>query len=523
MYDVVVVGAGHNGLTCAAFLARAGRRVLVLESEPHIGGMSTTRETVAEAPGYKMNPCAVDTLMTNIPRSVITELGLASYGYREAHPDPWGAYLGPEGESIGLWRDRRRTVEEIATFSVRDAERFDRFCEIFIDLWTVLAPYLQDHPTRPRARTVGELLWRAARRRRSLLPAAKLLLTSPRQLVDEWFEREEVRAMLTAYAAGSTAPLEEPGSGAFIGVMTIHFGWGITRPVGGMGSLPAALAAAATAHGAEVRVNSPVASVLVDDEGRSRGVRLASGEEIASRQVVAAIHPGHLINDLVDPQFVPRDVADEIRGLRDLGHGIGVTKVDAALSRRPDLRCGRPELWGSYMLINPEVAYLQRAIRSSVAGELPAEVPMWMLMPSAADRTQVPPGSSGDTLYLYTPTVPCDVRGGWPAARQVWADRVIGVVEEYAPGTRDALIGTHVKDPDELARMTGGHGSITHLDMSPDQMGPWRPTRSLSGYRTPVEGLWHAGAGAHPVGGVTGWSGRTVARTTDRALARAAL
>jgi beta-carotene ketolase (CrtO type) len=269
-----------------------------------------------------------------------------------------------------------------------------------------------------------------------------------------------------------------------------------------------------------VRVNTPVASILVRDDGSARGVRTASGEEIAARQVIATIHPGHLVNDLIEPQFVPQHVREEVRGLRDLGHGIGVTKIDAALSQRPDLLCGRPELWGSYMLINPEVDYLKRAIRSSMTGELPAEVPMWLLMPSAVDRTQVPPGSPGDTLYIYTPTVPCEVRGGWPAARQTWSDRAIDVVEQYAPGTRDALIGTYVKDPDELARMTGGHGSITHLDMSPDQMGPWRPCRSLAGYRTPVEGLWHAGAGAHPVGGVTGWSGRTVARTALRSLSR---
>lgn len=519
MYDAIVVGAGHHGLTCAAYLAREGKRVVVLEREPWLGGMTYSKETVEAAPGFLMNPCAVDLLFTNLQPSIVDDLKLESFGLRQVAPDPWGAYLGPGGESIGLWKSLDRTVAEIRRHSVRDAERFAELCALWCDFWHVASPYLMDHPTRPRARTVGELSWRALRARRSLAPVARMLTTSPYQLIGEMFESEAVRALLAVYAAGSEAPLQEPGSGAVLGVIMLHIGWGIKRPVGGMQHFTEALASCLRHHGGETRTDAAVDEILLDGS-RACGVRLHTGEELRARQVIGALDP-HTLMGLVDERHVPQATKDELRVLRVNGHNVNNTKIDVALEHRPGLVCDRPELWGSYMLLGDGLDHVDRAVRSSMVGEIPEELPMWALMPSAVDRSQVPPGSAGDTLYLFCTSVPHELSGGrsWQDHRGALADRAIGLLDAVAPGTKDATIGSWVKSPDELNHMTY-RGSYVAVDMSLNQMGPYRPTRSLAGYRTPIAGLWHTGAGAHPFGGVHGWAGRTTARTVAKALAK---
>jgi beta-carotene ketolase (CrtO type) len=521
VHDAIIIGGGHHGLTCGAYLARAGRQVLVLEREAWLGGMAYSQETVPEAPGFLMNPCAVDLLFTNLKPSIIDELHLESFGLRQISPDPWGAYLGPDGAAIGLWRSLERTVAEIRPYSRRDADRFAELCGLWCDFWRVAAPYLMDHPTRPRPRTVAELAWRAIQSRRSLARVVRMLMNSPHQLIEEMFVSEEVKSLLAVYAAGSEAPLREPGSGAVLGVIMLHIGWGIKRPVGGMAEFTAALAACLRHHGGEVRTAAPVSQILAAADGSVHGVRLESGEELRARQVIGALDPVTLM-ELVEPRLVPDTLADELRTIRINGWGVNNTKIDVALSRRPDLLCRRPELWGSYMLIGPGLDYVDRAIAASMRGEIPAEVPMWALMPSAGDRSQVPPGSEGDTMYLFCTSVPHELSGGrgWVDHREAFGRRAISTFDAFAPGTNDAVIGCYVKSPQELNHMTH-RGSYVVVDMSLNQMGPFRPTPSLAGYRTPLANLWHTGAGAHPMGGVHGWAGRTTARTVELALRRA--
>lgn len=521
-YDAIIVGGGHHGLTCACYLARGGRRVVVLEREPWLGGMTYSRETVVEAPGYLMNPCAVDLLFTNIQPSIVDELRLESFGLRQIAPDPWGSYLGPDGAAIGLWKDLGRTVGEIGRFSRRDAARFEELCRLWCTFWRTAAPYLMDHPTRPRPRTVAELAWRAARHGRELLPVARMLMSSPYEQIEEMFESEEVKALLAVYAAGSEAPLREPGSGAVLGVIMLHIGWGIKRPVGGMGTFTASLEKCLRHHGGEARAGATVERVLTSDDGRACGVRLRSGEELFAEQVVGALDPVRLMG-LVEPELVPERTKRQLDTIRVNGWGVNNTKIDVALSRRPELLCNRPELWGSYMLIGPGLDYVGRAIDASIRGEIPDEVPMWALMPSAIDRSQVPEESAGDTMYLFCTSVPQRLSNGrdWADHRQAFGDHAIATLDHFAPGTREAVIGHWVKSPDELRHMTH-EGSYVVVDMAPHQMGPFRPVPSMAGYRTPVAGLWHTGAGAHPMGGVHGWQGRTTARVVEKALRRRA-
>jgi beta-carotene ketolase (CrtO type) len=520
MYDAIVIGGGHNGLTCAAFLARAGRRVLVLERRSVVGGMCTTEETVPEAPGFKMNPCAVDTALVNIPTSVIDQLDLARYGLRFVKPDPWAAYVNPDGASIGMWSDRGRTAAEIARFSRRDAEAFERFCDMLTEAWWAMMPYFQDHPIRPSARTIGQMLWRAAKGRRSLRGAARVFLGSPEQVIEEHFEREEVKAVLANLAAWSMLPLQEDGSAGVLAMMCTYFKWPVTRPIGGSGAFTEALAACVRDHGGEVRLTAPVEEVLVR-EGVARGVRLAGGEQLMARHVIGALDPARLIGELLDPANVPEQTQRELRALGNQRWNITCLKADVAFSASPVLACGRQELLQGYLLLGPTLGYIRQAQLESMCGQLPEHMAMGPMFPSLVEPTQVPRGSAGCTCYLYMPSVPFELAGGadWDEVGDGYISRVIHELDRYAPGLEQSFIGQWVQSPKKLAEKAT-RGNVVHADMSLSQMGPLRPTKSLAGYRTPVGRLWHTAAGAHPMGALNGWSGRTTARMVGRLLAR---
>jgi len=516
-YDAIVIGAGHNGLTSAAYLGKAGRNVLVLEATSGIGGLCQTLELVEEAPGHKMTGCALDTLLTNMPRSVIDELELHKFGLDMVWPDPWGSYINPEGASIGLWRDPKRTVAEIAKFSRRDAERYEKVTTTLWEAFWVATPYFQDHPTRPSVRTVGEVMIRAAKGHRRLRGATRMLMMSPDQLIEEMFEREEVKAMLASLATWSQLPLQEPGSGGTLALISAYSAFGCSRPVGGAGELTKALAASAESYGGTIRTNARVAKVLVRD-GVATGVQLENGEELYAPQVIGAIPPTPLIRDLVDQEFIPQQVTDELKSLRVTSWNLAPMTVNAALDSFPKLACGRDELWNGLMLMAPTIEHARRAQLDCMRGEIPTDLMLSPVLPSKIDRSLVPRGSDHETLYVYLPTVPLDINGSdWESKSAALGDAVIDQLDTYAPGLKSSVIGKYVKTPAEISKMVEG-GSLYHVDMAITQLGPNRPTPSLSGYRTPVEGLWHTAAGAHPMGALNGWSGRTTAKVVEKQI-----
>jgi beta-carotene ketolase (CrtO type) len=521
MYDVVIIGGGNNGLACAAYLARAGRSVAVLEARPLLGGYSTSEETVAEAPGFVMNGCALDLTLPQIPRSVIDELDLPRHGLRTISLDPYCTWIGPDGAALPLWCNVDRTVAEIARFSRQDAEQFRRFVRAVCDTWYTALPYLQGHPTRVSLRTVVETLCRAGRARRNLSAGLRIFTSSPAQFIEEWFESEQVRAAVGCWAATGMAPFSEPGNAGVLSFFVLPHRWGALRAVGGMGAFVGALAACARAHGAVIRPGARVREITVEG-GHATGVVLDSGERIRASHTVAALDPTTLFTGLLDPVFVSGDVRRQLRAMDTVRYNITIFKGDAALTRRPRLpRHDRDELIlaGGYTMLAPTLAYLDRTLNASTRGELSDELPFWFSLPSIRDRTLVPPGSQGETLYIYTTAAPYQLAGqrSWEDEKQRYLDRCLAILEEYSPGIGASVIGTYAKSPAELAQ-NAYRGNALHVDMTLAQMGPWRPIPALSGYRTPIQGLWHAGAGAHPVPGVGGWSGRTAARTVLRAL-----
>lgn len=522
-YDAVIVGGGHNGLTCAAYLARAGRRVLVLEGRSVVGGMATTEETVAAAPGFAMNPCALDLVLTNLEHSIVDELGLSDYGLRLYDVDPYGTWLRPDGLALRFWADVDRTVEQINRFSRKDGESYRKLVELSCDLWHCMLPYMQGHPTRPKARTLAELAWRAGKHRKSLLPGARLMLSSAASVLDEWFERDEIKSALAGWAGVGLAPMDEQGTGGLFGILFMTHRWPAKRAIGGMGALSDALQAHILRHGGEIRVDVPVQSVTTRS-GRAVGVELESGEQIHADHVIGAVDPITLFSKLVDPADLPEQTLRELRGIATLRHGVGLLKADVAIDRRPTLPSFADEeelLRSGYLILAPDREYVGRAVLSSMRGELSDDIPMWLAVPSVFDRTLVPPGSSGDSLWLYSMAVPTELSGGrdWLAEKDAYLARCLKVAETYAPGLSDTVIGSYVHSPVDLAKKAH-KGNVEHIDVTLSQMGPWRPTPSLGGYTSPIEHLWHTGAGAHPMPAVNGWSGRTAAGSVLKQLRR---
>jgi beta-carotene ketolase (CrtO type) len=519
MPDVIVVGAGHNGLVCASYLLRAGFRVTVLEAREIVGGFSTTEEKITEAPGFR-GTVAFDQVQTNIPRSVIGELALSRYGLRFVAPEIMYSWLAPDGRAIRFWRDEQRTCEDIKRYSRHDATAYAELTKAFADVWWMLAPYLQDHPTRPRLRSIASVLARAARTRGGLGTAARMMVSSPGAVLDECFDSEEAKAAFASFAVGSMAPLDEPGTGFVMSVLAMMHRWGVTRPVGGNGAFTQALAADVIAHGGTIRLRTPVQRIVVDDQ-ELRGVITADGERFHADHVVAAVDPVTLCRALIAPEQLPTELERELRGIGVLRNNVSAFKADIALERRPDLPRHTPvrELLASCMMFCPTLDEVRRTTAMLPRGIIPDDLPVWLALPSVLDRTLVPDDSAGETIYLYPPAVPYDLADGeeWARAKDRVVRRALDVFEQVAPGVTASVIGWHATSPHDLELVSPVHrGALMHVDMTLAQLGPWRPTRSLSGYATPWRGVWHTGAGAHPSALLNGWSGRTTARTIIR-------
>jgi phytoene dehydrogenase-like protein len=517
-YDAIVIGAGHNGLVTACYLARAGLRVLVLERRDVVGGACVTEETF---PGFKVSTAAyVNSLFHT---AIVHDLKLAAYGYEVLPRDPSSFTPFPDGRSLLMGPDADLTRREIAKFSVRDAERYPRYEAMLERVAAVVEPTLTMAPPDLLTPRLGDLrtllsLGRAFRRLGDAAGEAVEILTgAARPILDRWFESEELKGTLATDAViGAMASPSMPGTAyvLFHHVMGESGGkrgvWAYVR--GGMGGLTQALAAVARDLGADIRCDAEVARILVR-EGRAVGVALPTGDEFHAPIVASNADARVTFLRLLERSALP---AAFVADVERISYASASLKINVALGELPSFRAlpgtsPGPQHRGT-IHICPDQDYIERAFDDAKYGRPSAEPVLECTIPSAVDETVAPPGRH--LMSMFVQYAPYELRdGSWDDRREAFADRCFDLLDQYAPNFKRAVLARQVLTPLDLERvfnLTGGN--IFQGAMTPGQLFAFRPVPGHARYRTPVDGLYLCGAAAHPGGGVMGTPGLNAAR-----------
>jgi len=521
-FDAIIIGGGHNGLVCAAYLARAGRKVLVLERRELVGGCAVTEEVW---PGYRVSTAAY--LTSLLQERIIRELELARFGYQVDAKDPAFFSPFPDGRYLFMWQDRAKTLEEIAKFSKHDAEVFPAYEDHLERLSQVVEGLLLTVPPEFPPHGLGDFLdylKLAAKMRglsaKEIVGLVKIFTQSAVEFLDEWFESGEIKVTLaTDGVIGANGGPRSPGTAYILlhhvmGNVAGHRGlWGFVR--GGMGAVSNAIAASARSRGVEIRTNAAVEGIRVVDS-RVRGVVLEGGEEIDAAIVASNLTPPATFLGLIEPRELPADFLGSIRKYRTEGTSC---KINLALDGLPNFRA-LPGANGpqhrATMHICPSLEYVERAWDDAKYGH-PSQSPLLELtVPTLYDPSLAPPGKH--ILGIFIQYAPYTLREShWDELREPFAYRVFDLIEEYAPGFRSLIVEKQVLTPLDLERRFGiTGGNIFHGEMSLDQMFVMRPVAGSARYRTPIRGLYLCGSGAHPGGGVMGAPGYNAARAILR-------
>jgi phytoene dehydrogenase-like protein len=509
--DVVIVGGGHNGLTCAAYLAKAGLDVLVVERREILGGAAATEETW---PGYRVSSASY--VVSLMPPRIVDELELKRFGYDVSIVTPDYFVPFPDGTSLTLWGDAARDRENIAKLSRHDAEAyaafdtyFERVAALMKELLFVVPPNLRLRDAASWARAAGRLRGMSGRDVHELV---RLFTMSAADFLDEWFDDERVKGALATQAIiGAWCGPMTPGSAYvlmhhWIGEIDGHFGaWGWVK--GGMGAASGAMARAAQAAGAEIRTGAEVRRVAINGEGRAIGVELADGSLIRAERVVSNAHPTTTYLDLVGADRLPDEVVRDIRRFRTRS---GSVKINVGLSELPRYpswdQGGEPHR--GLMAVSPSMEYLERAFDDAKYGRASAHPYAEVMFPTAHEEGLAPPGKH--MMLAFTQYGPYELReGSWETERQAYASRVIEELARYAPNLPDAIERVEVLTPKDIEDRFGLiGGNIMQGEVVPDQLFSFRPIPFYGDYHTPVQNLYLCGAGTHPGGGVMGVNGR---------------
>jgi beta-carotene ketolase (CrtO type) len=503
MPRTLIIGAGHNGLVCAAYLAAAGHRVIVLERAPVPGGCTFTEEII---PGYRFNTGAIE-LEGFVNSGIDGELGLENHGLRWVRTEHLlAAHVG--GRTALFQRNLSATVDGFRRqFGDEQAGEWGRFAAFGSAVMSAVGSL--QHVKAPGIGGVTDILGRLEDFEGDAEGLLRTVLAPACVVIDEWLSSPEMRAAAAAFSSHPQIPPWAPGSGLLACLLPSSHGGQGARPQGGTGELIKALLRALAARGGEVKCGSPVREILVRT-GRACGIALDSGEKIEADNVVSTIDVKRAAS-LLPPELLTTPWRKALAGAHSGLFNVGEIKVDAALDRPPAFRGEPPAFAGSlkYLMHSPD-AYVS-AMRIVTGGRIPPALPLMVVIPSAEDPSQCPPGKA--TLWASA-FVPADFTdgGGWPGANENAADAVFETLEQFAPGITASVVGRLVTGPSDWERRLGNRaGNPNHLDMTIDQLFSFRPAPGFSRYRTPVPGLYLSGAGTHPGGGVHGMPGKLAA------------
>lgn len=511
-FDVIVIGGGHNGLVNAAYLARAGKKVLTLERRHVLGGAAVTEEII---PGFLFSECSY--VVSLLRPEIIRELDLPRHGLEIL---PLDGTFTPMANHNFLWRmnDHARTQREIRRHSRVDAEAYDEFSKMMTPMCRFVKPLLSMIPPDPTTLKPGDLrqLHFLMQRFRSLssderYTLVQLMTMSAADFLDQWFETDVLKATMSASGIiGTFLGIRSPGTAYvllhhYMGEIDGAFrSWGFSR--GGTGAISNAIAAAAREAGVEIRTQAPVAKIVVKN-GRACGVVLQSGEEISANVVSSSVDPHLTFEKFIEPTELPLDFLESVRRYKFRGSS---GKVNIALDGLPEFKClhGAGAHLRGAISISPSIDYMERAYDDAKYGNFSRRPYIDMVIPSLTDPSVAPPGKH--VLSCFVQYAPYKLaKGTWDEQREAFGDAVVNTIAEYAPNIKKIIIGRQILTPLDLEREFGlTQGNIFQGELSLEQLFFLRPVPGWAYYRTPIENLYMCGSATHPGGGIMGAPGR---------------
>ena len=523
--DVIIIGAGHNGLVAASYLAKAGRKVIVLERNAQAGGAAVSEEFF---PGFRASTCAGGA--GYLSDKVVADLKLAKHGLAIEPSDAVVFVPQPDGSNLTIWRDVDRTAKEIEKFSAADAAAYPRFVEAMRPMAEAVESLLRITPPDlpdvgwedlTSARTMAGPVWKIGRKRISQF--LKTLPMPVADLLDEWFESDVVMGAIASSAVRDiTWGPRESGT-----AYTLLYNWALSNTglfrssggmQGGMGAITGVIARAAASFGAEIRTDCPVSDILLEG-GRAVGVRLSSGENLKAPTIVSGADPRTTFTRLLHPSVLDLSVVRHTRSIKYRG---SAARIHLALADLPEITAlagGDTKALEGSVQIAPNMTYIQRAYDCTKYGEYAPHPYLDIEIPTLRDPGLAPAGRH--IMSITAKYAPYALRSGsWEDHRENFAEAVLSALEVYVPKIRDAVLHREILLPVDLEERFGlPEGNGSHGDMTLDQFLHMRPLPGYAQYKSPVEGLYLCGAGAHPGGGVTGLPGHNAAREILRATA----
>jgi phytoene dehydrogenase-like protein len=529
-YDVIIIGAGHNGLTCAAYLARAGKRVLVLERRDVVGGCAVTEEVDPElAPGCRVSTASY--IASMLRPTIIRDLKLGSYGLKMVACDPGVQAAFEDGDVVGWWSDERRMRDELGRVAPQDVERFFETEKELTRLAAYLQPFFLEAPPDVHAHGLGKLseLWRMFRRFRGLggddvSGLIRFLTGSLGEFLDRRFESDKLKRLILSNSLyGKHGGPYQPGTAMGLLFHLLSGGDADQQAwqghvIGGMGAITQAMRSACEDLGVEIRTAAPVERINIVS-GRATGVTLESGEACDATLVVSNADPKCTFLTLIDPGDLEARFQEDVGNIR-LGGPAG--KVNFVLSEEPRVNgmpADRTRPQRSLFTLIPTLDEAEDNYNACRRGEIPERLWVDCVLASNVDDTLAPEGRH--MLTCFVQYLPYELRGGdWDAERDSLGDRVTELIGRYAPNVPSSVIARCVLTPVDLEQRFGiTEGNIFHGDISLEQMFFMRPLPRWARYRTPIDGLYLCGAGTHPGGGVTGAPGYNSAHAIMRTRA----